>query len=223
MSGLTAPRWRDPNVIDVDVKDVTAPADGWGNALTGLNAWSQKNKGGLGKAGLGLGALATLYGGAQALGNPEESKLSNAVGAAGNVTGGLAALAAAAKFIPHPGLRMAGMALLPFVGAGAGEGIARAGVSLFEDPSAKALRDARRQAELQIEMEKMKSEELLPIRLKEAQIAQQLEERKLRAAAAVESQLGLQRAMAQGILQRDSNQTAQDIAMTNAVINGIFG
>lgn len=203
--------------------DTGGDFDWRGQWLDPALAWGRKHKGAILKGGAALSGLGVLAGAANALDTPEESKLSNVAGAAGSLTAGLAGLAAAARFIPHPGVRMAGMALAPMIASPMGEGIARAGVSLFEDPAAKALRAAEKEADLAVRIEEMKSERLLPLRMQEAAAAQLLRQKELEQTAALESRKNLQETLSQGILNSPLINAQREAAMQQSALSALFG
>jgi hypothetical protein len=196
-----------------------------GNAADFTNA----NRGAILKGGGLLTGLGVLSGAAGALSNPEESKLSNAVGATANAAGGFGGLIAGTMAGGRLGAglgpwgALAGGALGAAVGSGALEGIARAGVGLFEDPSNKAIRDQAKQRAMLREQAVLDLQARLPVELEAAAARATIDNRIARQNAEIEGQKMLQQAMAQGILQRTQAEGAQNLAMTQNIMQGIFG
>lgn len=211
------------------VADTPELAGWWGDLKGRASKFGAANKGAILRGGGLLTGLGVLSGAAGALSNPEESKLSNAVGATANAAGGLGGLVAGTLAGGRLGSALgpwgalAGGAIGSMVGSGALEGIARAGVSLFEDPANKAIRDARRQRELAREQAVLDMQARLPVEIEAATAKAALDNRIAQQNAQIQSQQLLQQAMAAGLLERTRAEGAQNLAMTQNIMQGIFG
>jgi hypothetical protein len=193
-----------------------------------LKNFSGKHGGTLLKGGGALGALGILAGAAGELSNPNESKLSNIAGATGSAVGGFGGAAGGAALggaltLGNPLGVLAGGAIGAMTGAGGLSAIGRALVGIGEDPANKAIRDARRQRELAREQAVLDMQARLPVEIEAATAKAALDNRIAQQNAQIQSQQLLQQAMAAGLLERTRAEGAQNLAMTQNIMQGIFG
>lgn len=179
----------------------------------------------IGRTGMGLTALGALVGAGEALGNPNESRLSNVVGAGGNLGGGLAGLAAGTAMGSKlgPWGALAGGAIGSVVGSGALEGLGRAAVGLWEDPNAKALRqqaalrDAERSALIK------DREAMFPLEVEAAEFKAALQQRIAAQQAELQNQQLLQQGLVQSMADRTRGQQAWDNTLAQGIMNTLVG
>lgn len=171
----------------------------------------------------GLAALAGLLGAAEEFNNPDPSRsaLQNAaagVGAGAGTIGGALAGGVAGRAIGG----MAGAPLGPLgvivgstlgglVGGEALKGLANAVTGVIEgSPEDKALRQARRQAELALELDQRRAQEMLPVQAAAARLAQELR-----------GQDQLNANLAALLQQTGAASAAQQVALTQGLMGGL--
>jgi hypothetical protein len=175
----------------------------------------------IGRTGMGLTALGALIGAGEALSNPNESRLSNVVGAGGNLGGGLAGLATGTMMGSKlgPWGALAGGAIGSIVGSGALEGLGRAAVGIWEDPNAKAIRQqsALRDAERTARVKDLAA--MLPYEYEAAEMKAALQQRIAAQNAELQNQQLLQQGLVQGIADRTRGQQAWDNTLAAGMMN----
>ncbi len=172
----------------------------------------------------GLAALAGLISAANEFNNPDPSRSSmqNAaagagagVGTVGGALGGALAgraVGAALGAPLGPVGAIVGSALGGMVGGEALKGLANVVTGAIEgSPEQKALNQARRQAELALELDKQRAQEMMPVQIAAAQAAQDLRLREQRDAV-------LNQSLGNLLLQSGNASAAQQLAMTQALL-----
>jgi hypothetical protein len=185
----------------------------------------------IGRVGLGLGGLGAVMAAGQELQNPNESKLSNIVGAGGNLAGGLGGMAAGGALAAAAlGATAAAPIAIPVaavlgstIGAGALGGLGRAAVSLWEDPTAMALRaeKAKRDFERQAGLEDLQAR--MPYEIKAAEAKAAIQAQIDARAAALKAESDLQQGMINSMLTRTQGQNQQNALLTQGLMQYALG
>lgn len=233
------PQEQGPSPADVAA---TAVANGWNpfgkEARQGMRMAAQKPLAAMGllkpdgavrwgRGAVGLGSIMTLLSAASELGDPTESAGRNLAQAGGTAVGGIGgttagALLGGALTAGNPIGVLVGSALGNVLGGSAGKGLASVAADLVEgSPTDQALRDARNQARLgmQLEVERMKT--LLPVQDMAAKVALQNEVARAKALSALQNDAQLRQSMAQAFLMQQQAGAQQQLATTQAVLGGL--
>jgi hypothetical protein len=173
----------------------------------------------------GVGSILSLLAAANELNDPTESAGKNLAQAGGVATGSIGGgtLGAILGGIPFgPVGALAGGAIGGALGGEAGKGLLSFVADVLEgSPEDKALRSARKQAELGMALEAQRMKTLLPIQDTAAKVALQNEVARAKALSALQNDAQLRQNMAQAFLMQQQAGAQQQLATTQAVLGGL--
>lgn len=173
-----------------------------------------------------IGGAGALLAAGEALNDPTGTQLGNVSGAAGAGLGGLAGVLTGARIGGMvggaPGAIVGGL-IAPMIGSGLGEGIGRTVAGAFEDPTRKAIQEARQQRELQREEGLKDLQARLPVELEAAALKGALQQKLAAQQAEIDGRNLMRQGLVQGMLERTRGQSQQDLALTAGIMNSIYG
>jgi hypothetical protein len=174
----------------------------------------------------GLGGLLTLLTAASELNDPTESAGRNLAQAAGVAGGGLAGGAlggAAAGFLGGgPIGLLAGATIGSVLGGMGGRGATTAGMDWIEgSPEQRALQQAKKMADAQLEIDTERLRTLMPIQDAAAQMAIANEVKRAEAMSGLMNEQRLRDTMAAALLQQSQAAGVQQQGLTQAILGGL--
>ena len=180
-----------------------------------------------GRGALGVGSILTLLSAANELNDPTESSGRNLAQAGGTAVGGIGGTAAGG-FLGglltggNPVGILVGSALGNALGGTSGKGLASFAADLVEgSPTDQALRAARDQARMGMQLEAERMKTLLPVQDMAAKVALQNEVNRAKALTALQNDAQLRQNMAQAFLMQQQAGAQQQLATTQAVLGGM--